>query len=223
MADHAAAAGVFSAFDQRGVLRAMPPCIGAYEAQISTTTTITSSGSPSVFAQMVTFTVSVGVVAPGAGTPTGTVTFMDGSTPLATVTLDGSGQATFSTAALAIGTHTITATYSGEGDFVASTSAALSQTVLSARQELGLIIDQVTTLVANGVLDTGNGTALIAKLNAAISSLNNGNTIAGDNQMNAFIHQTNALLKSGKLASSDAETLISDIDLAVAAALADPF
>jgi parallel beta-helix repeat protein len=31
-ADHAVGAGVYSAFDQRGLLRAIPPCIGAYEA-----------------------------------------------------------------------------------------------------------------------------------------------------------------------------------------------
>ncbi|MBK6722219.1 MAG: Ig-like domain repeat protein [Acidobacteria bacterium] len=42
----------------------------------STTTTVTAVPvSPSVFGQSVTFTATVAVVAPGTGTPTGTVSF----------------------------------------------------------------------------------------------------------------------------------------------------
>ena len=52
-----------------------------------------------------------------AGTPSGTVTFYDGTTPLATVPVDGSGTATFTTSALSAGSHSITATYSGDADF----------------------------------------------------------------------------------------------------------
>ena len=50
--------------------------------------------------------------------PSGTVTFSDGGTPLATVALDGSGQATLTTSNLALGSHAITATYSGDADFL---------------------------------------------------------------------------------------------------------
>src|SRR5205814_2095514 len=53
--------------------------------QASTTTTITNSSlNPSTFGQTVTFTASVTVTVPGAGTPTGTVTFKDGATTLGT-------------------------------------------------------------------------------------------------------------------------------------------
>jgi hypothetical protein len=187
-----------------------------------TTTTIATSGSPSVFGQLLTFTATVGVVAPGAGTPTGTATFWDGSTQLGTGTLNSSGQATITTASLSAGTHNITVVYNGDANFLGSTSIVFTQTVLSAQQELGVIITQVQAMVASGILDSGNGNALIAKLNNAISSLNSGNTISGVNQMDAFIHQTDAFLKSGKLDSADAQTLISDIDLAIKAALTSP-
>jgi hypothetical protein len=70
----------------------------------------------------VTFTATVAPVAPGTGTPTGTVDFLEGSTTLASgVTLDGSDQATFTTSSLAVGSHTITADYSGDTNFLAST------------------------------------------------------------------------------------------------------
>ena len=68
----------------------------------TTTTTLTSSLSPSTFNQQVTFTATV--TGQFGGTPTGTVTFSDGSTLLGTSPLNGS-TATFSTAALAVGLH----------------------------------------------------------------------------------------------------------------------
>src|SRR5262249_13019947 len=55
----------------------------------STTTTVPSSADPSVFGQTVTFTATVTPVAPGAGTPTGNVSFLDGTTTLGTTALSG--------------------------------------------------------------------------------------------------------------------------------------
>jgi Pro-kumamolisin, activation domain/Bacterial Ig-like domain (group 3) len=93
----------------------------------STTTTLTSSLNPSTVGQSVTFTAHVTST---GGTPTGTVTFMDGATTLGTGTL-AAGTTTFATTALAAGTHSITAVYAGATGFAASTSAALSQVVNS--------------------------------------------------------------------------------------------
>jgi hypothetical protein len=183
-------------------------------------TTVTSSTSPSVFGQAVTFTATV--VVPTRGTPSGAVTFMlDGSTPLGTATLDSSGQATITATGLLVGTHTITAVYSGDAFDAASTSGTFTQTVLSAQQELCLIISQVNAMVAQGVLDPGNGNALISKLNNAIDSLNAGNTVAGENKMDAFLNQVNAL-SSKQLDSTDVQMLVSEIDLAIDATLTNP-
>lgn len=97
--------------------------------QASTSTTVTSSLDPSVVGQNVVFTATVAAVAPGAGLPTGSVTFTVDGVPLAPVALNASGQASFSTAGLSAGNHTITAQYSGDVTFLSSTSPAFTQTV----------------------------------------------------------------------------------------------
>jgi large repetitive protein len=74
--------------------------------QASTTTALAASVNPSVYGQSVTFTATVGVVAPGSGTPTGTVAFQEGSTTLATETLGVSGTVSLTTSALAVGSAT---------------------------------------------------------------------------------------------------------------------
>jgi hypothetical protein len=94
-------------------------------------TTVVSSGSPSVYGQTVTFKAMVSAVAPATGTPTGTVTFVDGANDLATVPLSG-GIAVFATATLSATSHSITVRYSGDSTFASSTSAVLPQTVAPA-------------------------------------------------------------------------------------------
>src|SRR5207248_42379 len=94
-----------------------------------TTTGLTSSVHPSVFGQPVTFTATVMAKSPGAGTPTGAVTFKDGPSTLGTGTLDGSHQATFTTSALAVGSRSITAFYGGDANFNRGTSPKFTQTV----------------------------------------------------------------------------------------------
>jgi hypothetical protein len=96
--------------------------------QDSTTTNLTSSNTSSVFGQAVTFTATVLPVSPGSGTPTGTVTFMDGTVVLGTVSLCN-GVAKFTISSLARGKHSIKAIYNGDSDFLTSTSAVLTQTV----------------------------------------------------------------------------------------------
>jgi hypothetical protein len=63
--------------------------------------------------------------------PTGTVSFMNGSTLLGTGTLSSSGVATLSTASLAPGTYSLTAEYSGSSSSLSSTSTAVSVTVIA--------------------------------------------------------------------------------------------
>ena len=121
----------------------------------STATTVSSSASSSVFGQSVTFTATVSVTGPGAGTPTGTVTFYDGTAPLGTGTLSTTGgvtTATLSTAALTPGSQAITAVYGGDADDVGSTSAALSQGV--ARADTTITLGVASPVVVAGQTDT---------------------------------------------------------------------
>jgi hypothetical protein len=96
-----------------------------------TVTMLTSSVDPAASGQSVTFTANV-VAAGSVAAPTGAVTFLDGSTVLGTKTLVGSGVASFSTAALSVGVHAITASYGGDANSVASVSAVLTETVNGA-------------------------------------------------------------------------------------------
>ena len=93
----------------------------------STTTALASSADPVETGQAVTFTATV----TGGTTPTGTVTFSDGSTVLGggSVELSDAGKASLSTSSLSAGSHSITAAYSGDSAHTKSTSTALDQVV----------------------------------------------------------------------------------------------
>jgi len=97
--------------------------------QAATSATISSSANPSAYGQSVTFTASV--TPAFAGTPTGTVTFFDGSTSLGSATLTA-GSAQISTSTLSAGSHSITAVYNGDTNFTSSTSSAILETVNAA-------------------------------------------------------------------------------------------
>jgi hypothetical protein len=94
----------------------------------ATKVTLSSSAATAAVGQQVTLTTKISVVAPGAGTPTGTVTFKDGTTVLGKTTLSN-GVAIFKTTKLTKGKHTITAVYSGDADFTGATSATFTETI----------------------------------------------------------------------------------------------
>ncbi len=100
-------------------------------SQDPTTTALSSSVNPSVSGQGVTFTATVTANPPGAGTPSGTVTFQDGGLNIAACVNQVlvAGVASCAVTYAGVGSHSITAVYSGDADFLASTSAALTQTV----------------------------------------------------------------------------------------------
>jgi hypothetical protein len=129
--------------------------------QAGTSTTVSSNTNPSSYGQVVTFTATVTPAYGGA--PTGNVTFFDGSTSLGNSNLSG-GLATFSTAATALtaGSHSITAKYNGDVDFLTSTSAAVVQTVGPAAT--------VTTLASNvNPSPTGQSVNFTAHVSSAVS------------------------------------------------------
>jgi sugar lactone lactonase YvrE len=99
---------------------------------IVTTITTASSPNPSTFGQTVTFTAAV---SPAAAT--GTVRFLDGATTIGAVALNG-GSAALATAALAVGSHAITAVYSGDAMYAGSTSAPLAQVVNKAASAVAI-------------------------------------------------------------------------------------
>jgi hypothetical protein len=97
----------------------------------ATATNLTTSGSPSVLGASVTFTAAVTAPNGGGVVPDGTIIFSDGATILGTPALNASGVATYATAALATGLHSITAVYGGDApkQILGSTSNTVNQDV----------------------------------------------------------------------------------------------
>ena len=100
------------------------------------TIALTSSVSTAVYGQTVTF---VATVSSPADTPSGTVTFRDGTSPLATVALNSSGQAALSVSSLALGSQAITATYNGNADFQGVSSSPTTESVRPAATAIVLV------------------------------------------------------------------------------------
>ncbi len=112
--------------------------------QASTGASLSESVGSSVVGQGVAFSVQVTPVSPGAGAPTGTVTFSVDGSPVATAPVDpATGRASFTTASLGRGTHTIAATYSGDADFVSSQSGSAQETVAPAGTQTALTVQAV--------------------------------------------------------------------------------
>jgi hypothetical protein len=115
-----------------------------------TTTTVTSGRNPSVIGDAVMLTATV---AGGSGT-SGAVTFLDGATTLGIVTLSGT-TASFSTTTLALGSHAITARYSGDAANGESTSAVLQQAVVANPPRLANLSTRGQVLTGNDVMIAG--------------------------------------------------------------------
>jgi subtilase family serine protease len=92
-----------------------------------TAMTLSSSAPSTPAGGAVTFTVQVSSTVT-LRPPTGTITFMDGSTVLGTATLDAHGFASLTTSSLTGGTHSITANYGGDSVFRTS-STTISQSI----------------------------------------------------------------------------------------------
>jgi Glycoside hydrolase family 44/Bacterial Ig-like domain (group 3) len=117
--------------------------------KINTGTSVSASDSQITAGTSVTFSARV-APASGSGTPSGTVSFLDGGAQIATITLAG-GAAQFTTTALGVGSHSVTASYSGDANYSASTSAATTVTVAEAATgDFSLAMSSSSLTVAAG-------------------------------------------------------------------------
>ena len=92
----------------------------------ATTASLSVSPTSPAFGQAVTLTATVTAA---FGVPTGMVTFTDGSMTLGTIMVNGSGVATLTTTSLAVGSHPLLATYSGDGNDQVSQSSTFTLVV----------------------------------------------------------------------------------------------
>jgi large repetitive protein len=145
----------------------------------TTSLTLVSSGNPSVAGLQVVFTANLSGT---AATPTGSITFMDGTTTLGSSPVAANGSANLSTTTLAVGPHTIIATYVGDANNAPATSLALAETIqpstsaitLSSNKNPALIGDTVTfamTVSGTGAQPTGTVTLRDGANNIGTGSL----------------------------------------------------
>ena len=150
----------------------------------------------------------------GTGVPTGTVTFQDGGRSLGTVTLSA-GIARLTTSALANGAHSIVAIYNPSGDFTASRSSVLRQSVLPGGTTATQVVsslnpsrqgDAVTftaTVTGSGGTPTGtvtfrDGGATLgtARLSGGIANFTTNALRAGTHSITAVYNPTGAFTAS---------------------------
>ena len=136
---------------------------------------LTASPNPVLLQNAVTLTATV---ASSADTPTGSVVFSEGGTPLGTANLSG-GLATLTLSTIAAGSNSITAVYSGDGNFNSVTSAAVSETV----EDFTLTTNSASQTVQPGAAATytfpmslSGGTTLPAAVALSVSGLPTGFT-----------------------------------------------
>lgn len=187
---------------------------------------LTSSANPSPEGQSVTFTA---IVSPSTtGTPTGTVTFLDGINSLGNSPLNGSGVAMLSTSSLSAGTHGIVAAYSGDANFNASTSPAVQQLVQKAGTQTSLSSSSSAALVltasvtsATGGLPTGSVTFLNASTPLGSSPVNgSGVAILSSTALTAGAHEVTAVYSGDRdfsTSTSNVMQVMSGFTLSVAA------
>jgi len=155
----------------------------------ATTTNLSQDIQPSVVGQTVTFTSHVLVTAPGAGTPSGTISVSNGTQNCSILLPAISCTIAFTST----GTHNVTATYTGDGNFSGSASAPLSHTTNPASASVTIsqvanpsqVNDPVTVFVTvsgPGAVPTGSVAVTTGVGNptcniAALSALGKGSCI----------------------------------------------
>jgi uncharacterized repeat protein (TIGR01451 family) len=132
------------------------------DAVATTSVSLASSLNPSQGGQAVTFTATV---TSSGGTPTGSVSFLDNTTVIGTVTVSG-GVAALTISTLTVGSHPITANYVPGPGFLASTSAVLLQAVNTPADSLRL---RALQILATPVEAQVSGQAFSGAVQSAIS------------------------------------------------------
>ena len=147
---------------------------------------IASSATAPTVGTTVTFTATVAPVTSGGPTPTGTVTFTSDGTSLGTVNVGSDGTASIPAPGLAVGNHTVIASYNGDPTYVPTT---------------GVMTQVVKAIVPSTVIPTFGKvklpTAVVAggKLNAALSVVltNGGDGLTGAFTVALFANTTPTL------------------------------
>jgi hypothetical protein len=136
-------------------------------AKAPTSTSLMTSLASAPFGQSVTFTATT----TGAG---GSVTFKDGATTLATVAVDATGSAKFTTSSLTVGSHSISAVYSGGANHLGSTSPVVTQTITAVTTPANDSFANRIVLAGDVIVTTATNAAATKEASEPRHASNNG-------------------------------------------------
>jgi hypothetical protein len=210
-----------------------------FTLQVNATTptlTVATSGSPSTYGNAVTFTATI------SSGPTGTVTFYDGNNTVSvgTGTINGT-TATLTTSSLNAGSHTITASWPGNSNYGAVTSAAITQlvnkaapavswsapaaitynTALSATQ-----LDATSTVAGVFTYSPGAGTVLTAgtqALSATFTPLDSADFTSASATVSLTVNKATPSITWAASAPITYGTALSGVELDASASVAGSF
>ena len=117
---------------------------------VKANTTTGAGASPATLLQFSAETVTATVASTTTGTPTGSVSFYNGTTLLGTGSLNASGVATFVSSTLALGSYKVTGVYGGDGNYATSTSSSSSFTVNADPPDYQLTLSTSAFSIASG-------------------------------------------------------------------------
>jgi len=182
-------------------------------AKVVSSTSISSGPNPSTFGNSVTLTAQVtGSTSP---LPGGTIIFSEGASTLGSFAVNSSGAAVYTSSALTVSNHNVTASYSGDARNTASTGV-LTQVVNPASQ---LIVFAVAPSVSvggsgtvsatggasgNAVTCTSNTPSICTVSGAVVTGVATGSCVIAANQLgngnyNAAVQQTQSFSISAAL------------------------
>jgi len=168
-----------------------------------TKTGLQTSANPAALGSSITFTASV---TGNATQPSGNVRFFDGATLLGTAATNASGTAMFATSTLSLGSHTITANFTGDAQNSPSTSLVTTQVIQNAAVvalssnapsvKVGQNVSLTASVTVSGTQPTGvvvfyDGTTTLA----TISLGTNGIAVSTISSLSAGTHALSAVYK----------------------------
>jgi len=153
--------------------------------QIPTTVALLSNINPANAGATINLTANVAIKSGSTayGAITGSVTFSDGATILGTAAVNASGQATLGVNSLSAGMHSLSADFTGNTNYAASTSPALSQQILITQTATTLSTSASSSLAGKPVTFTVTVTSSTG-IPTGIVTISNGSATLGQATLN---------------------------------------
>jgi hypothetical protein len=164
-----------------------------------TTTALAADRQNSVFGQAVHFTATASAVAPAAGLPDGNVTFTADGNTIGTVPVVN-GVAALVVSNLSVGSHSISSTFAGTGNFLGSASNAIDLVTAKGQTKIDLAADHQSSVYGQVVRFTATISAVApaaGQPGGNVTFLADGNTIGTVPVLNGTAAFETAALHAG--------------------------